>query len=251
MGDHRTVLITGAASGIGAALCRRLAAPDITLVMHTGQNMQKLSQVETAVCAAGARAILVRGDLSDAGTATDMVNVIQEKLGRLDAFVSNAGFADRRPYDELDDQAQRRSFDAMPGAFLRLARGLVPLMPTGGRGRIVAVSSFVAHRYQQDGMHFTASAAAKAGLEALAKSLAVQLAPQGITVNCVVPGFIRKDAGAHVAAASQAVARALDHVPLGRVGLPDEIAATITFLLSDEAGYITGQSIHVDGGMTL
>jgi NAD(P)-dependent dehydrogenase (short-subunit alcohol dehydrogenase family) len=118
-------------------------------------------------------------------------------------------------------------------------------------GRIVAVSSFVAHVFRFGGEGFPASAAAKAGLEGLARALAAQFAASGVTVNCVVPGYIRKDDGAHAALDPAGWQRAIDRVPLGRLGLPDEIAAMVAFLLGPDAAYITGQSIHVDGGLTL
>ena len=100
-------------------------------------------------------------------------------------------------------------------------------------------------------MSFPASAAAKAGLEALVGALAVELAPAGVTVNAVVPGFIRKDGGAHRAMAPGALDAQLARIPLGRIGLPDDVAAAVAFLASSAAGYITGQALHVSGGLVI
>jgi NAD(P)-dependent dehydrogenase (short-subunit alcohol dehydrogenase family) len=132
---------------------------------------------------------------------------------------------------------------------LRLARAAVPHLRAGAR--VVAVSSFVAHAFRTDVATFPASAAAKAGVEALVRSLAIELAPAGVTVNAVVPGFIRKDPGAHAALDPATAQRQIEKIPVGRLGLPDEVAAAVAFLASADAGYITGQALHVDGGLVI
>lgn len=248
---QRVLLITGAASGIGAALARRLAGPDTALVLHTRRNRSGLDAVADAARAAGADVQLVLGDLAEPATARALIDEAASGFGRLDGLVHNAGFALAKAFGELEQHELDYASAVIEGAFFRLATHALPLLEGAVCGRIVAVSSFVAHEFRLGGVVFGASAAAKAGLEALIKSLAAQLADQGITVNAVVPGFIRKDPGAHMALDRSATARALERVPLGRLGLPDEIAAAIAFLLSADAGYITGQCVHVDGGLSL
>jgi NAD(P)-dependent dehydrogenase (short-subunit alcohol dehydrogenase family) len=245
----RVVLVTGAASGIGAAVCRRLAAPGLFLVVHTRRNEAGAWRVAEAARAAGAEAEVMLGDLAAPDVPAALVAGVVARFGGLDVLVSNAGFADRTRTEALTDAAFARSLDAIQWAFLRLARAAVPHLRTGAR--VVAVSSFVAHAFRTDVATFPASAAAKAGVEALVRALAIELAPAGVTVNAVVPGFIRKDAGAHAALDAATAQRQVEKIPLGRLGLPDEVAAAVSFLVSADAAYITGQALHVDGGLVM
>jgi NAD(P)-dependent dehydrogenase (short-subunit alcohol dehydrogenase family) len=249
--ERRVVLITGAASGVGAALARRLAGPDIALVLHTRANRAGLDAVADSARAAGAEVGVVLGDLAEPATAETLVAEAAARFGRLDGLVHNAGFALDKPFGQLEQHELDESTAVIRDAFFRLATAALPLLTASPQGRVVAVSSFAAHQFRLGGVVFAASAAAKAGLEALVKALAAQLAADGVTVNAVVPGFIRKDPGAARALDPATAARALERVPLGRLGRPDEIAATIAFLLGSDAGYITGQAIHVDGGLSL
>jgi len=249
---RQVILITGASSGIGAATARALAAPGAAVVLHARKNRAGAEKVAEAVHAGGAEPLILAGDLAEPGTARRLVEETTGRFGRLDVVVSNAGFADRRPIGEVDRAAWDASLASMTSAFYEFATAAKPwLIAAGTGGRMVGVSSFVAHAVARGLPTFPVSAAAKAGVEALARAFAVEIAPSGGTVNCVAPGLIEKDADGHAALSRDRMAQMSALVPMGRYGKPAEVAATIAFLCSPAASYITGQTIHVNGGVTL
>ena len=246
----RIIVVTGAASGIGASICRTLAGPDTAILVHSRRNRSGVDSVAAEIRTKGGQAAVFLADLAAPAAAADTIAEAVRLFGGLDVLISNAGFADRTPIADLTDGAMSASVDAIQGAFFRLARAAMPHLRAGTDARVVAVSSFVAHTFRTDVATFPASAAAKAGLEALVRVLAIELGGNGVTVNAVVPGFIRKDAGAHRAIGAGVLASQTEKIPLGRIGLPEDVAAAVAFLASPAASYITGTTIPVDGGLT-
>jgi NAD(P)-dependent dehydrogenase (short-subunit alcohol dehydrogenase family) len=252
LGDPlRVVLVTGAASGIGAATCRRLARPDIRLMLHTGSRRAEVEAVAAECRAMGATCEVVLGDLASPAVPARLVAETTDKFGGLDCLVANAGFGDRRKIGEIDAAGFAKSLNTNLRSFFDLVTAALPWLVMSTTARVVAVSSFLAHEFKLGGDFFPASAASKRGLEGLAKSLAAQLAATNTTVNVVVPGYVRKDPGTLTALNDELWQKSVARIPMGRYGVPDDIAGLIAFLLGPDAGYITGQVIHCDGGLTL
>ena len=248
-----TVLITGASSGIGAAVCRRLAKPGVCLVIHArggteGTDAAPLEKIAAELREFGAEVEPVLSDLTEAGSGESLVIGALDRFGSLDQIVSNAGFADRRLLGDVDRETLDRSHVAMTGAFFEIVSAAIEPLKQSRCGRVVAISSFVAHHYTSETL-FPVTAAAKSAVEALAKSLAVQLGPHQVTVNCVAPGYTQKDEGTHRAITPGALKDAANRALTNRIAQPDDIAAAVQFLLSADARQITGQIIRVDGGL--
>lgn len=246
----RVILITGAASGIGAACAHRLASQDTSLLLTTRSNIAALEQVAADCRDKGAAVECVRADLTQPGAAESLIAAAAERFGQLDQIVSNAGRGDKRVFGDFDraDLEDALRLNTLP--FLDLAMAGLRWLEKSTIARIVFISSFVNHNIGIDQTIFPLTAASKAATEGLAATLAYQLAGRRITVNGVAPGYTRKDGG-HAAIGADAWKKAARATPSGRIADPADIAAAVNFFLSAEAGHITGQLLRVDGGLSL
>ena len=249
MSEYHAAIVTGAATGIGAAVALRLAREGARLTLHTRRSVEPLQALARQARDQGAEVELVLGDLAQLGTAAEIVQAHTDRFGRLDALVAVAGFPLRKRLEEMTAEDVGYAFRGNSESFFELAQAAYPMLRDSGRGRIVAVGSFTAHVFRTDLPQFPASAASKGALEVAVRTLALAMAKDGINVNCVVPGFIERDVSHTDGPQGEALAEIVRRIPLGRRGTPEDIAGAISFLLGSEADYITGQSIHVNGGL--
>lgn len=244
-------LISGAGSGIGAAIATKLAAKETLLIIHTKQNKLGLQNVAYTCQSLGADVICHYGNLTEQSTIDGLVQVLKNNTDHLNGLVCNAGYPDWRSFEELDQQGLAQSYAVIIDATFALLNQCTKLLIKSNAGKIVAVSSFLAHRFKVGTNVVPASAMAKAGLEALIKSYAAQYAAQGINANIIVPGYIKKNSPEHQPLSPASLENILIRIPAGKLGLPEDVANLADFLLSAKSKYITGQSIHIDGGLLL
>jgi 3-oxoacyl-[acyl-carrier protein] reductase len=237
----KRVLISGGARGIGRALVEYFTAQGYAVAFVYRQNDEAASIVSKQT---GAYAI--RADLSDATEAAAAARQAKELLGGVDVLVNNAGIASIGLFTDVSDADWRRMIDTNLSSAFYLSRAVAPDMISQKWGRIVNVGSMWGKVGASCEVPYSAS---KAGLRGLTMSLAKELGPSGITVNCVEPGVIETDMNA--ALDEQTRAALCDETPLCRMGQPGEVAAAVGFLTSDEAGFITGQMLGVDGGYAI
>ncbi|MBD0271971.1 MAG: SDR family oxidoreductase [Acetobacteraceae bacterium] len=243
----RVALVTGAARGLGAAIAARLAADGHPVVL--ADVLDEAEHAAAALRAAGHEARAIRLDVSDEAAVAGLPGQVGDWWGRLGVLVNNAGISPKpegraRRVRETPTEEWRRVLEVnLTGAFL-MSRACIPPMAARRWGRIVMVASQAARTKSRiAGAHYAAS---KSGLLSLARSLAVELGPEGVTANSVAPGRIDTPMARATAAGTNAAF--LADTPLGRAGSPEEVAAAVAFLASDDASYLTGAILDVGGG---
>lgn len=242
----RIALVTGGSRGIGRAIAELLASQGHRVAINYVSNEAAAAEAVAAIEAAGGTAVAVKGDVGDEAAVDALMADVQERLGPVEVLVNNAGITRddllmRMKPDAWDDVMQTN----LKSVYL-CSRAVVRGMLRGRWGRIVSLSS-VAGVYGNAGQ--ANYAAAKAGIIGFTMSLAKEIGSRGITVNAVAPGFIATDMTA--ALGDDVATAAADKITLGRLGLPEEVASAVGYLASEDASYITGQTIVVDGGLVL
>ena len=234
-------LVTGGSGGIGAAICRRLAAAGHFVHVHANRSMQSAQTIAAQIIAAGGRALAVQFDLTDAAATHAELQKILEQ-GPIQVLVNNAGIHDDAVFPGMSPQQWQRVIDVSVNGFYNVTQPLMLPMIRTRWGRIISISSVSALMGNRGQVNY---AAAKGALNAATKALSLEVASRGITVNAVAPGIIATamTSGAFDAAAIK------DIVPMQRAGSPEEVASLVAFLASPEADYITGQIISISGGM--
>lgn len=238
----KTALVTGASGGIGEAVARALHAQGATVVLH-GTRAEKLEALQKDL---GARAFALAVDLSDRDAVAGLVDAASALAGPISILVNNAGITRDGLLMRMKDDDWDSVLEVNMTASISLCRAAMRGMMKARTGRIISISSVVGVTGNAGQTNYAAS---KAGMIGFSKSLAAEVASRGLTVNVVAPGFIETPM-TDVLDKSQKSAL-LTRVPAGRLGHADEIAATVAFLASDEAAYITGATLHVNGGMAM
>ena len=238
----KTALVTGASGGIGEAVARALHAQGATVVLH-GTRAEKLEALQKDL---GARAFALAVDLSDRDAVAGLVDAASALAGPISILVNNAGITRDGLLMRMKDDDWDSVLEVNMTASMGLCRAAMRGMMKARTGRIISISSVVGVTGNAGQTNYAAS---KAGMIGFSKSLAAEVASRGLTVNVVAPGFIETPM-TDVLDESQKSAL-LTRVPAGRLGHADEIAATVAFLASDEAAYITGATLHVNGGMAM
>ncbi|MFN3526183.1 MAG: 3-oxoacyl-ACP reductase FabG [Paracoccus sp. (in: a-proteobacteria)] len=238
----KTALVTGASGGIGGAVAAALHAAGATVAL-SGTREAPLRELAEKL---GARAHVVPANLSDPDSVAALPKAAAEAMGSVDILVNNAGITRDNLFMRMSDEEWSQVLDVNLTSVFRLSRGVLRGMMKARWGRIVNITSIVGATGNPGQGNY---AAAKAGVVGMSKSLAYEVASRGITVNCVAPGFIATPMTDKLTEDQKG--KILTQIPAGQMGSPDDIAAAVLYLASPAAGYVTGATLHVNGGMAM
>jgi 3-oxoacyl-[acyl-carrier protein] reductase len=241
--DKKITLVTGASRGIGQAIALKLGQLG-AIVIGTATTESGANTINQYLEKAGAKGMGITLNVNDTGQINNTIQTIREKFGEVEILVNNAGVTRDNLLVRMKDEEWDEIIETDLKSVFRLSRAVLRAMMKARYGRIINISSVVG---AMGNMGQTNYAAAKAGIFGFSKSLAREVGSRNITVNCVAPGFIDTDMTRSLAEEFQQ--NLIQHVPLGRLGRPEEVASAVAFLASSAAGYITGTTLHVNGGM--
>jgi glucose 1-dehydrogenase/3-oxoacyl-[acyl-carrier protein] reductase len=242
----KVALITGASRGIGQGIAEVFAEEGADVAVNYISSAQAAEGVAAWIRSKGRRAITVQADVADRGAVEAMVDRVWNELGPIDVLVNNAGIETIVPFLDLTDEEWTRLTDVnLRGEWMCSQVFCRHVLAAGRKGNIVNIGSVQAGKVLPGRTHY---APTKLGLEALTRNISAEMTPLGIRVNCVHPGLIDTDMTAWVMKRPDLLPGILAQISLGRAGAPREIGTVVAFFASDEASYLTGQSIHVDGG---
>ncbi len=244
----RTALVTGASGGIGRATAQLLAARGARVGVHYFSKADPAEALVSEIVANGGQATALKADVRVASEVSKMIASIEQTLGPIDMLVNNAGdLIERLPLLKMTEARWHEVIDLNLTSVFLCMQAIAPSMIARKRGTIVNMSSLAAHNGGGPGAF--AYATAKAGVIALSKAAAKELAPHGIRVNCVSPGLIGDTAFHARFTPAEAFDAAAKTIPLGRAGTPDDVASVIAFLCSDDSAFLAGETIEINGGM--
>jgi 3-oxoacyl-[acyl-carrier protein] reductase len=242
--DGRVALVTGSARNIGRAIALDLAAAGAKVVVNARSSRAECETVVAQIAAGGGEAMVAMADVADEGDVARMIDAIGQRFGRLDVLVNNAAVRRESAFADLTFREWREVLGVILDAAYLCAHAALPWLLASGQGAVVNIGGMSAHTGARHRAHVVA---AKTGLVGFTRGLAHDLARENVTVNCVVPGMIATQRGR---SAAEKPDHHKDHAPLvGRRGEPDEIARLVRFLSGPDARYITGQTIHANGGV--
>src|SRR3954464_9917748 len=242
----KTALVTGASRGIGRGIAEVLAEEGADVAVNYVANAKQADETAELVRSRGRRAITVKGDVASRADVEAMIETSWKELGPLDILVNNAGIETIVPFLELTDEQWTRLVDVnLRGNWLCAQVVCRRMVAERRAGSIVNIGSIQAAKVLPGRTHY---APTKLGLEALTRNMSAEMTPLGIRVNCVHPGLIETDMTDWVMKSPDILPLVLAQISLGRAGQPQEVGRVVAFFASDEASYLTGQSVHVDGG---
>ncbi len=241
--NQQVVLVTGASRGIGAAIAQELGKQG-AIVIGTATSASGADAITTSLKAAGVNGVGMALDVTQPEQIETVLKKIAEQYGDVSILVNNAGITKDTLLMRMKDEDWDAVLDTNLKSVFRMSQAVLRPMMKARTGRIINISSVVGHMGNAGQVNY---AAAKAGMTGFTKSMAQEVGSRGITVNCVAPGFIETDMTAELP--DEIKAKMLDRIAVGRLGQVYEIAATVAFLASPAAAYITGETIHVNGGM--